>query len=135
MASPDAPELAEFLAGRADPHTFRHADHVRMAFELLRRAPFLEAAIQFCAALKAMTARAGKSGLYHETITLAFLALIAERAAAGPYRDFAAFAEANPDLFDKRVLERWYSAERLGSALARQTFILPEPARRLAGLA
>lgn len=124
-----APEALEaFLEGRVDPASFRHADHVRMAFALLRRSPFPQAAVTLGDALRAMAARAGHPGAYHETITLAFLALIAERAAAAP-DDYEAFAAANPDLFDKRILERWYSPGRLGSDLARRTFILPEASR------
>ena len=121
--------LAEFLAGRIDAAGFRHADHVRMAFELLRGSmPFPRAAVAFREALRTMAHRAGHPTAYHETITLAFLALIAERAARGT-DDFEAFTTANPDLFDKRVLERWYSPARLASDLARRTFILPEPSR------
>ena len=120
--------LDAFLAGRIDPHAFRHADHVRLAFELLRRESFPEAAARFSAALKAITARVGHPERYHETVTLAFLAVIAERA-AGASDDFARFAAANPELLDKRVLERWYAPERLASPLARRTFILPEAVR------
>ena len=119
--------LDAFLAGQIDPREFRHPDHVRLAFELLVRTPFPEAAVRFSAALKAITRRLGHPERYHETITVAFLALIAERAKPGD--DFATFAAANPDLLDKRVLERWYSTERLASPLARRTFILPEAAR------
>lgn len=120
--------LDAFLDGRADPHAFRHADHVRMAWELLQQAPQLEAAQRFSAALRSMSARHGITGVYHETITVAFLALIAERAAAG-HAAYAEFAAGNPDLFDKRVLERWYSRERLALPLARRTFILPDASR------
>ena len=123
-ALPD--DLRTFLHGETDARNFRHADHVRMAFEILKRHPdFLEAATAYSRALKAIAARAGNPGAHHETITLAFLSLIAERSA--DFQDFEAFMASNSDLLDKNVLARWYAAERLGSALARKTFVLPAP--------
>jgi hypothetical protein len=55
------------------------------------------------------------------------LALIAERGA--PYTDYGAFIAADPDVLGKAVLMRWYAPERLGDALARRTFLLPDPVR------
>jgi hypothetical protein len=127
LARPTA-DLSAFLHGEIAARDFRHADHVRMAFEVLARHPFLEAAVAVSAALKAMARRAGNPEAYHETITLAFLALIAERRAAGGFRDYDGFAAANPDLLDKAVLSRWYGPRKLGSETARRTFVLPDPA-------
>jgi len=122
------PELATFLRGETDPRGFRHADHVRLAHEALGGRPFLDVARAYASALKVITARAGKPEIYHETITVAFLALIAERRAAAPEADYAAFATTNPDLFDKQVLARWYG-DKLALPAARRTFVLPEPIR------
>jgi hypothetical protein len=121
--------LAAFLAGEIDPAAFGHADHVRVAFALLERCDFPRAAAMFSSALKAITARARGIGAYHETITVAFLALIAERRAAGGHLGYESFASANPELMDKTILTRWYTPARLGSSLAREVFILPEPSR------
>lgn len=119
-------DLLTFLRGETDARNFRHADHVRMGFEILtRHADFLEAATAYSRALKAMSARAGNPGAYHETVTLAFLSLIAERIASCAYDDFAQFARLNADLLDKQALSRWYAAERLQSPTARSTFLLP----------
>ena len=48
--------LARFVRGEIDPRTFPHAEHVRMAFEMLRRHDFAEAALHYSHALRAMTA-------------------------------------------------------------------------------
>ena len=120
---PIGPELRAFLHGEIAGADFRHADHVRMGFEILRRHDFLDAAKAFSTALKDMATRAGNPGAYHETITLAFLALIAERMAS--FETFDAFRAANADLLDKSILTRWYKPEQLGSMLARRTFVLP----------
>jgi hypothetical protein len=117
--------LADFLADRVDPARFHHADHVRVAFELLSRHPFLEAAPVFARRLQGIAARAGHPEAYHETITVAFLALIAERRARHGDADFDRFAAANRDLFDKTILSNWYRGDELASPLARKTFVLP----------
>src|SRR5277367_6709354 len=120
-------DLAAFLRGEIDARDFRHADHVRMAFEVLARHPFLEAAAVVSQALRTMAERAEAPAAYHETITLAFLALIGERREAEDCASFDVFAAANPDLMDKAVLRRWYGADKLASATARRTFVLPDP--------
>lgn len=122
-----AEALARFEAGEIDPAGFSHRDHVRMGFELARRTPFTEAADRFAKALRRVTEAAGRPEKYHDTITVAFMALITERLGDDRDQDFEAFAEANPDLFDAGVLERWYGRERLFSPQARRAFVLPGP--------
>ena len=129
MTLPDDPEsaIAQFRSGGLDPTRFHHRDHVRVAFEMLRRAPFLEVAPAYAEALRDLACRSGRPDAYHETITIGFLALVGERLVAERGGDFGRFERENHDLFDKRLLLRWYSAERLGSDAARRTFLLPEP--------
>ena len=127
MADATAVELARFEAGDIDPATFPHHDHVRLAFEMLGRHRFTEAAARFALGLRRMSQRAGKPQAYHETVTVAFLAVIAERMATGRYSDFMAFETANPQLLDKSLLNKWYDPEVLNSPVARNTFILPRP--------
>ncbi|HEV2650485.1 MAG TPA: hypothetical protein VGU69_04440 [Rhizomicrobium sp.] len=116
-------DLAYFLRGEVEE--FHHADHVWMAFEILKRHDFLDAAKAYAAGLKQIAARGGQPSAFHMTITVAFLSLVAERMAQ--HADYPSFAAANPDLFDKRILARWYPSSRLQSEIARATFILPEP--------
>ncbi|HSC60232.1 MAG TPA: hypothetical protein VLC29_03300 [Rhizomicrobium sp.] len=123
------PTLRAFLRGDIDAANFRHADHVRMGFEILQHHDFPEAAVAFARSLKQIAVRAGAPGKYHETITLAFLSLIAERQATGTHRDFESFAAANPDLMETSVLKRWYAPERLMSDVARKIFVLPDMRR------
>jgi hypothetical protein len=122
--SPIADELALFEAGDCPLAGFSHREHVRIGFELLNRHPFAEAAFRFARGLRTMAARGGIESLYHETITIAFLALIGERAATA--RDFAELETHHPDLFSKQALAAFYSKERLASPLARRTFLLPD---------
>ena len=125
MTPADCPELGRFVRGELDAAQFPHREHVRMAFEMLRRHDFAESVLHYSRALRAMTARAGKPEAFHQTLTIAFLSLIAERLEGGAPGDFTAFAAANPDLLDKSAVARCYRAERLASAAARRTFLLP----------
>jgi hypothetical protein len=108
---------------------FHHRDHVRVAWLYLRRSPALEALACFTAGLKRFAAASGHPGLYHETITWAFLFLIHERMAqAGDDETWEGFAARNPDLLTWKpsILDRYYDQETLGSELARRVFVLPD---------
>lgn len=128
MKKDDASLLADFEAGRVDPETFHHRDHVRISYELLGRHPFPEALLHLARGLRRIAAQAGRPEHYHETMTAAFLALIAERRLGRAYEGWDDFAARNPDLLRKELLQDWYDPDQLGSQIARQTFILPRRA-------
>jgi len=132
---------AEFVAAFescALPNTeFHHADHIRLAWIYLRELPLVEALERFRGGLKRFAAHHGVPGLYHETITWAYLLLIHERmersassrcASSDPAADFATFRRLHPDLFAWKpsLLEAYYRPETLGSELARRVFVLPD---------
>jgi len=130
MKSTEASTGEELLAletGALDPAMFPHPEHVRLGYEMLGRYPFGEAVARFSRGLRLLAAKGGRPEVYHETITVASLALIGERRARAKNADWCEFKTNNSDLLDKRCLERWYEAEQLGSDLARQTFCLPRP--------
>jgi len=123
------PELiSEFELGRA-PGDFHHADHVRVAFAYVSELPLLDAVAKFSAALQRFALAKGKPNLYHETITWAYLFLIAERLArSGGDESWEEFAEQNSDLLVWKggILERYYSKATLASELARNRFVMPD---------
>ena len=126
----EASALDDLLAletGALDPATFAHGEHVRLGYEMLGRYPFSEAVARFSRGLRLLAAKAGRPEVYHETITVAFLALIGERRAQAKETSWGEFKANNGDLLDKRCLEQWYATEQLSSDLARQTFCLPRP--------
>jgi hypothetical protein len=118
-------ELQALETGTLDPSAFPHSEHVRLAYEMLERYPFGEAVSRFSRGVKLLAAKAGRPEVYHETITVAFLAVIGERRARARSTNWAEFKAGNSDLFDKRCLGKWYRTEQLGSDLARRTFCLP----------
>jgi hypothetical protein len=85
---------------------------------------------EFPRALKGFAAAKGKPSLYHETITWAFLFVVAERQARCPAESWQAFAAANGDLlaWKPSVLDRYYENETLASELARRIFVMPDRA-------
>jgi hypothetical protein len=121
--SPDP--VVAFEGGLLDPAGFGHAEHLRVAFEMTGRYGFDEALSRYIAGLRRLSARAGQPDKCHLTITVAFLALVSERRALAPDRSWSQFAQANGDLFERRVLERWYPPQVLASDIARRTFVLP----------
>jgi hypothetical protein len=123
----DAELLAGFEAFTLPASAFGHREHVRVAWLYLRAAPFESAAFRFCTHLRRFAEAHGKPGLYHETITWAYLVLVNERRHASEALDFESFARQNSDLFDNEsgALAELYDAETLRSERARRVFVLP----------
>jgi hypothetical protein len=118
-------ELRALVHGNLDLKAFPHPEHVRFAYEMLGRHSFAETVWLFSSGLRKLAAKSGRSDLYHDTITVAFLALVGERRATSPEAEWPGFIAANRDLLDKNCLGRWYDSARLSSDLARKNFILP----------
>jgi hypothetical protein len=106
---------------------FHHRDHVRLAWIFLREQPLLEALERFTTSLKRFATSQGSPGLYHATITWAYLLLIHERMERMPTDDFESFARGNADLLTWKpsVLDVYYDRATLDSELARRTFLMP----------
>src|ERR1700691_1306772 len=108
---------------------FRHSVHIRVAFLYLCKYSVLDVLGRFPAALARYAAAHGKAGLYHETITWAYILLIHERITrAGRAQSWAGFAAANADLmtWSGTILMQYYRDETLHSELARKIFLFPD---------
>ena len=117
--------LAALEDGSLPPADFDHAAHVRAAWLCLRREGFAGGMARFRATLRAFAMRHGAPEKYHETITVAFLALIHERLhAASANEGWQDFAARNPDLFRRDILQRYYRPETLASPQAKAVFVL-----------
>jgi hypothetical protein len=75
----DSRWIEAFEAATLRDGAFHHRDHVRTAWIYLRRFPPAAALDRFARGLRRFAAEKGKPGLYHETITWAYLLLIRER--------------------------------------------------------
>lgn len=120
----DAEFLRAFEGATLEP--FHHCDHLRVTYLYLRQ--FGEAGTRERlgpAILRYATAK-GAAGKYHETITLAWIRLVA---AALENNDFDAMLSAHPELLDKRLLDRYYSTAALQSPEARERWVEPDKTR------
>lgn len=131
MPMDDLELLAGFQSCALPLEEWCHRLHVRVAYLFLRRSPFEEAIRAFRSSLQAYN-RVHQvpdhltSG-YHETLTRAWLTLVAARMSAGPVvPDSGAFCAAHPDLLDKSLLRQFYSAERIVSWEAKRHFVEPD---------
>jgi hypothetical protein len=107
---------------------FHHQQHVHVAWLFVTKYGMPDALAEFTAAIKRFADAKGATGLYHETITWAFLLLIADRQARKPADTWDAFERENQDLLTWKpsILERYYSKELLSSELAKRAFLMPD---------
>jgi hypothetical protein len=121
--------LAGFENCTLPNEAFHHEEHLRVAFLYLCRYSALVAMQHFSTALARFAAAHGKTTLYNETVTWAYILLIRERMArAGRTQSWAEFRAGNADLFDRKrdILKKYYQAETLQSELAKRTFVFPD---------
>lgn len=116
----------EFESHEQDPEMFKHNDHLRAAFEMLRAYDFIEASARYASNIRALAEKAGVPQKFNVTITYAFMSLIAERMLSGEFDDYEDFLAGNMDLKSKNLLDKWYSPERLNSDFAREVFLMPD---------
>jgi hypothetical protein len=113
---------------------FHHSVHVQIVFSYLSRFPVLEVLARFPAALARYAEAHGKSGLYNETITWAYIFLIRERMirANRAVQAWAEFQAENQDLLSWKdnILKKYYRDETLFSQLAKQAFLFPDKVMR-----
>ncbi len=122
-------ELLALETGALDPAQFPHAEHVRLGYEMLGRYPFGEALKRFSRGLRLLAAKGGRPEIYHETITVAFLAVIGERRARGGHNAWDEFRNNNDDFCTNVAWKDGTTRSSLRSDVARQTFCLPGPRR------
>ena len=90
---------------------------------------FAAALARIRAAIGNYARRLGKADRYHETMTVAYLALIQHHMyLRGDGGGWPGFAHENPELFQPDLLMHFYSRAQLQSELARRVFVLPSPA-------
>jgi hypothetical protein len=103
-----------FEAGEIEGAEFPHERHVRVAWGLARRYRRDDAFARLATGIRTIASRAGNPGAYHETISRAWFELIAA----------ADSLDRHPELFDKTLLRRYYSADRL--AAGRDRWLEPD---------
>jgi len=120
----DAEFLSQLEAATLPVALYNHAAHIRTGYLYVEKYGFDGAIKRMRETLVRFTIAVGAEGKYHETITVAFLALINQRLAEATCDDWRAFEAANPDLLDGAILRQYYDPQVLKSDLARKTFVL-----------
>jgi hypothetical protein len=120
----------EFLraleSGELPAGDFGHSAHLRAAYLYLRPGDFAAALSRIRAAIRGHAGRLGQPKRYHETITVAYLALIQQHICQrGDGGGWAGFARDNPELLQPDLLRHYYPRSQLQSELARKVFVLP----------
>jgi CDP-diacylglycerol--glycerol-3-phosphate 3-phosphatidyltransferase len=116
--------LASFHSCELPASSFRHGDHLRLAWLLLHRNPFEEAHTLVREGIRRYAAHLGVPHLYHETITIAWVKLLATHREAS----FAEFIAANEHRLNLDLLHRFWSPGVLDSAAARSGWVPPDKA-------
>jgi hypothetical protein len=126
LAMPDDAFLATFQRGEFAGDAFPHRAHLRMAW-LYVTALGSERAVQHVAAgIRNLAQHNGRPALYHDTLTRAWVYVVATTVAHHPSATFPEFIAHNPQLLDKQLLLRHYSPDVLFSARARAAWIAPD---------
>lgn len=120
---------AEFLRAFDDTtlEPFHHRDHLRVTFLYLRQFGEAETRRRLGPAILRYAAARNGAEKYHETITLAWIYLVA--AASAGAENFEGMIATHPRLLDKNLLDRYYSPEVLQSAEARERWVEPDKIR------
>src|SRR3954468_7606551 len=121
----DATFLGRFERLEITPGEFTHREHLRLAFVMLRDADFGDGAVRFRAAFRRFTSNFGATAKYHETLTWAYLALVAQALHERAYASSFELLADRPDLLDHRggTLSRHYDVAAItASPIARRIF-------------
>ena|SRR5579862_2025137 len=118
----DAEFLAAFHACSLPPSCFRHADHLRLAWLHVRQHPLSIAIDNVRRGIQAYAEHLRKPDLYHETVTVAWVRLIASH----DEPTFDAFLGLNAHRLNGELLHRFWSPEQLQSEKARREWVDPD---------
>ena len=123
----DAEFLAAFENVTLSYAQWTHEAHVRMAFLYLRREDFENALPWVRERIGCYNRARGNPNGYNETITVAFLRVVADRLAQHEIApDFETFKATHPELLDSRLLMRHYSKPVLLAEDAKARFVEPD---------
>jgi CDP-diacylglycerol--glycerol-3-phosphate 3-phosphatidyltransferase len=101
---------------------FRHGDHLRLAWLQVHRAPLADALESVRSGIKRFAAHHGASHIYHETVTSAWVRLIATHRET----EFRQFMSENQHRLNGALLHRFWTPEALNSEAARKGWLAPD---------
>ena len=114
--------LEAFHTCRLRTSEFRHADHLRLAWLHLAREPFETALDRVRSGIQTFAKHHHLSGLYHETITTAWVHLLATHSESS----FDGFLAVNESRLSSNLLHGFWTPEILASREARSHWVPPD---------
>ncbi|NUP52414.1 MAG: hypothetical protein HOW97_34590 [Catenulispora sp.] len=105
---------------------FGHRQHVHLTWLAIRSVGTAAAIPLISDGIQATARYAGAPQKYHATMSRAWVVLVGHHTDADPADDFDHFADANPELLDKRLLTRFYNSTTLASDAARTGWVDPD---------
>ena len=114
--------LAAFTSCTLPASSFHHGDHLRLAWLLLHRKPLDEALTLVREGIQRYAAHLGVRHLYHETITTAWVKLLATHHEAS----FTEFIATNEHRLNQELLHRFWTPAVLNSEAARSGWVPPD---------
>ncbi len=116
--------LLEAVVGKAGK--FGHREHLELAWRYLGRYPLAVAKQAMASSVRHIAAEHGAADKYHETLTLAWVHLVAVHRERWPAITFEEFIARNRQLLDSHLLDEHYSSEVLWTAGARAAWAEPD---------
>jgi hypothetical protein len=106
---------------------FHHREHIRVAWLYLKSSDATRAAEKMSERIRRFANHQGATQKYHHTLTLAWMRLVAAALVETPEGyTFEQFISAHLQLKDTKLLDKYYSKERLQSAAAREGWVEPD---------
>ena len=119
--------VRRFESCEIHPADFRHYQHVTVALWYVRQFPYDVASEKMRAGIQKLASAYGKTG-YHETITLFWLVMVREYAAAADSEEMICdLANRMVTSYgNKDLIKDYYSHERLDSSEAKEAWLEPD---------
>jgi hypothetical protein len=105
---------------------FGHREHVHLAWRLLGEHAPDQAVVRAEEIIRQIALAHGAPAKYHQTITEAWVRIVAHHREQAPTLAFDEFVERFPPLLDRRLLERHWSPELLAGRAARDAWVEPD---------
>jgi hypothetical protein len=105
---------------------FGHREHLELVWNYLGDYEVDETHRTVACAIRHLAASHGAPDKYHETITRCWVQLVALHRAGSDADSFDEFIDENGGLLDRRLLDRHYSPELIGSPAARAGWAEPD---------
>lgn len=125
-SSPDL--LTRFESGAVPARELGHRQHLEVAWLYLARLTPEQTGEALREGLRRLAAANGVPELYHETLTRAWIQLVAWARAERPAASFDELLAVHPELLDRALPQRFYSPELLASPEAKAGWVEPDRA-------